>query len=134
MNKLLLPSVLICIAALITSCTSLKSVNSDTKIGGITASKSVIVVPNSYQFKRYTLPEGTYKPIFEDPDGIYYEAPGSVVVDYVLGGVGRMNGGVYFKFSDPKQPYFYVTIDGDLGMGRTREELPSDFRYTRKSR
>ena len=116
------------------SCTSLKGVNSNTTIGGLTASNTVVVLAQPYQHRRYTLPQGTYTPIFEDSDGIYYEAPGSIVVDYILGGVGRMNGGLYFRFSEPNKPYFYLTVEGGFGTNRTREELPADFRVSRKSR
>jgi len=85
-------------------------------IGGHAAPASVIVVDAEQTFKApggtCVLPAGRYRPAFEDPAGVYYEAPSKAIFyDESLFGI-RMpakpfTGGIYLQRSSPTVPLIY---------------------------
>ena len=83
----------------------------------------VIFVPESYSFRygfnKLSLPEGAYRPVLEDEEGVYFESPSKV-----MSNAGLHDGGIYIKHTSAQEPYFYMTIPQT-----TTVLMPKGFRF-----
>jgi len=94
-------------------CSSIRPVSS-------TPPASMIVVAEAFtvhELSRANFPAGEYKPVFEDSDGFYYQAPAKVIANLMFTYVG--DGGLYLErgAKEPSQWYF-ITEGGHLTRGR----------------
>ena len=118
-------------AAMIASCVFFAKyypVNKDRLMAGVPLGRLEIFVEEPYSYvpkwawMTHTLPSGSYRPIFEDDKGVYFQAPKHVVLTDIVFGKQLRDGGIYLKFDAINQPYLYIFIDSAATM-----KLPSDF-------
>jgi hypothetical protein len=92
-------------------------------IGGMPASKSKVVLRKEQSFKflnvHYTYPAGDYRPAYEGATGVYYEAPGAVVMQENFLGMGMpkhpYTGGIFVERADPKRANLYLVAPNNEG-------------------
>jgi hypothetical protein len=132
MKKLrLLTIVAVLCAVMIASCVFFAKyypVNTDRLIADIPVGRLEIFVEEPYSYvpkwawMTHTLPPGSYRPIFEDGKGVYFQAPKHIVLTDKIVGKQLRDGGIYLKFDAIDQPYLYVFIDSAATV-----RLPPDF-------
>lgn len=116
---------------LFTACSTIRPLSETRTFNGNHAKDVVIVVHEAYSyhppFVTHTLPAGTYIPIFEDDDGIYFKSPNK----HILGG-GLTDGGLYLKTN---AGYFteiyecFYDLHSFWTGGPLTFKLPSDFKF-----
>ena len=110
-------------AIVLVSCSGGPSLNPPSgTIGGISASKSMLVLPREQAFKflniEFIFPAGEYRPAYEDTKGIYYEAPSQVIQrENFLGIVSndRLTGGIYVERANPQVANIYSVAPKNKG-------------------
>ena len=111
----------------LSSCANYRPVSSNRGLNGFPGAGLVVVLEKPFSFRPglvvNTLPAGTYRPAFEDEDGIYFQAPTKVIIGDIVGSTLH-DGGVYIKFAAATEPYYYVLI---IRAGIFR--LPEEFQF-----
>ena len=87
-----------------------------------------MIVPEPYSFRPglvlNTLPAGTYTPVLEDDDGVYFQSPTKLLVGDVFGPTLH-DGGLFFERGTSKEVYEYVIVIHR----HSKWKLPSDFKF-----
>jgi hypothetical protein len=93
-------------------CSSIRPVTSTPPVSAIVVSEGFTV----HELSRENFPAGEYKPVFEDGDGFYYQAPIKVIANLMFTYVG--DGGLYLKNGE-KEPsqWYFITEGGHMTRG-----------------
>jgi hypothetical protein len=97
-------------------------------LDGYPAKATTIVVLEAYSFTpglvTHTLPAGTYSPVLEDDDGIYFQSSSKLLLGDMFGPTLH-DGGIFFKSGVSTEVYDYMIIAG----GHSNWKLPGDFKF-----
>lgn len=131
MKKLLYIALFISVLCLFTACSTIRPLSETRTFNGNHVKDMIIVVPEAYSyhppFVIHTIPAGTYTPISEDDDGIYFHSPNK----HILGG-SLTDGGLYFKIKEGNSTEIYECLfdyNAFFGGGPVTFKLPSDFKF-----
>lgn len=67
---------------------------------------------------------GTYTPVFEDDEGIYFQSPSKILFDDVFEPTLH-DGGLFFKGGISTEVYDYVIVENR----QSKWKLPADFKF-----
>jgi len=100
------------IVGALAGCSSIRPVTSTPPASAIVVSEAFTV----HELTRANFPAGEYKPVFEDSDGFYYQAPTKVIANLMFTYIG--DGGLYLKKGE-KEPsqWYFITEGGHLTRG-----------------
>ena len=90
----------------LTGCSSIRPVSSTPPASVIEVSEAFTV----HELTRANFPAGEYKPVFEDSDGFYYQAPTKVIANLMFTYIG--DGGLYLKKGEKEPSQWYFITDG----------------------
>jgi len=94
------------VVLLLTGCSSIRPVTSTPPASAIVVSEPFTV----HELTRANFPSGEYKPVFEDNDGFYYQAPTKIIANLMFTYVG--DGGLYLKKGEKEPSQWYFITDG----------------------
>ena len=110
------------------SCSSLRPLSPSRMLDKYEAKDVFVVVPDSFAFipglVTHTLPAGTYTPVFEDDEGIYFQCPSKILIGDIFGPTLH-DGGLFFKGGISTEVYDYVIVNHR----HTKWKMPSDFKF-----
>jgi len=92
------------------------------------AKDCLVVVPDSFAFQpvlvTHTLPAGTYIPVFEDNEGIYFQSPSKILIGDIFGPTLH-DGGLFFKGGISTDVYDYVIVENR----HSKWKIPPHFKF-----
>ena len=94
------------IAVMLAGCNSIRPVASTPPVSTIVVAEAFTV----HEVTRANFPAGEYKPVFEDSDGFYYQAPTKVIANLMFTYIG--DGGLYLKKGEKEPSQWYFITDG----------------------
>lgn len=107
-------------------CSTLRPISAARTLDGQPANQVRVVLSEPYTFTPglvdHTLPAGTYTPVFEDDDGVYFQSPSKLLLGDVTGPTLH-DGGLFFERGESTRAYDYMVIHGQHSNWR----LPSNF-------
>lgn len=125
--------------AVLVSCASQRPVSPETQLSGQLATELVLelpepctIVPGGAPVGRsgvhgYTLPAGSYRPILEDDEGVYFASPTDILmIEPTLRAVNPSPGGIYVPFNRELSAFQFL---GDADGVDSRERLPTRCRF-----
>ena len=122
---LIVPSAIVSAAMLLASCASAPHLAPPSgTIGGISAANSKVVLRESQELKlaatlTHVFPAGDYRPAYEDPTGVYYEAPSKIIMKEVFLGMHLpekpMTGGIFLERANPGVAKIYLVVPANEG-------------------
>ena len=117
-------ALVIAASLLLSGCASTQVLSSTPPVKGFVLEK-----PSQFSFglgTKITIPAGEYKPVMEDNDGYYYQAPTKVVARDIFSYVA--DGGLYLR-RDETTPSRWYAIDEHNSIKTGK--LPKDFQVKR---
>jgi hypothetical protein len=93
-------------------------------IAGISASKSKVLLSREQEAKvasniAFILPAGEYRPVYEDADGVYFEAPSKIIMKENFVGINLpgnpFDGGIYLHRNNPQVAKIYSVVSRNQG-------------------
>jgi hypothetical protein len=101
-------------------------------IAGIPGAKAKVVLREQQEVRvasnaTLVFPAGDYRPVFEDENGIYFEAPSKVIMNEKFFGLAQLagrpyTGGIFLERSNPKVAKTYLIMTGE-GEGEIQRYL-----------
>ena len=113
---------------LLVGCSTLRPLSAGRTLDGYPARDISVVVSAPYSFKpgfvTHTLPAGTYNPVLEDDNGVYFQSSSKLLLGDVLGPTLH-DGGLFFKGGVSTDVYEYIIVESR----HSNWKLPSDFKF-----
>lgn len=114
--------------SLFTGCYWPGSIKPETRVAGLRADRSVLLVPKSFSFSGNSIPPGLYPPSFQAGPRVYYAAPTSLIRKHPLWQFKSMvDGGISLgtRSTPPDAAMWWW----EPGSGYTSLMIPKDFPF-----